>query len=104
VGTNCAALLEGLFFLLIWYEAEFIQKLLLEKNKSSIWHFDIRRYVKATLEEILLIDYVCSICSLLFITKNQIISMKLFLIATILFHVGIQVISLEMMHVSSHGV
>jgi hypothetical protein len=55
-----------------------------------------RGYVKATLWEILLINYMCSIFSSLFIMKDQIISMK--------FHVGIQVISLELMHLSSHGV
>jgi hypothetical protein len=39
-------------------------------------------YVKATLREILLINYVCSIFLSLFIMKDKIISMKLFLTST----------------------
>jgi hypothetical protein len=42
----------------------------------------VRGYVKATLQEILIVNYVCSVFSSLFTMKDQIISMKLFLIST----------------------
>jgi hypothetical protein len=73
-------------------------------SRTFKYDAEVRGCVKDTLQEMLVVNYMCLIFSSLFIIKDQIISMKLFRISTTQFHVGIQVISLELMHVSLHGV